>query len=86
MSKLKDTLKKVDSERVYSLTEIVKSGLIPFIKSYHTAYKVVLENQALPKTQRTLDASIIGEGKARTIRIKGKDLQKYLEANADRIS
>ena len=85
MTNLKETLAKVETEKVYSLTEVVKKGLIPFIKSYHTAYKAVLEDQALPRTQRTLDADIIGEGKARTIRIRGANLKKYLEANADRV-
>lgn len=83
MIKLKEALNAVEP-KTYSLTEIVKKGLIPFIKSYHTAYKAVLEDQALPRTQRTLDADIIGEGKARTIRITGANLQTYLQANASR--
>ncbi len=76
----------VEAGKTYSLTEIVRKGLIPFIKSYHTAYKAVLEDQARNKKDQLLKAQIIGEGRARTIRIKGSDLQNYLEANKDRLA
>lgn len=75
----------VETEKVYSLNEIVRKGLIPFIKSYHTAYKAVLEDQMKPKKDQLLRAQIIGEGRARTIRIKGKHLQQYLDANRNRL-
>lgn len=80
--KLDKALKTIESERIYSLTEIVKSGLIPHIKSYPTAYRAVLEDQIKPEAQRTLNATIIGEGRARTIRIKGANLIAYLKATA----
>ncbi len=85
MTKLNDALTAIEEKRVYSLSEIVTSGLIPFIKSYHTAHKAVLEDRALPRTQRTLNADIIGEGQARTIRIVGKNIQKFLEANPNKL-
>lgn len=72
-------------DKTYSLSEIVRKGLIPFIKSYHTAYKVVLEDLAKPKKDQLLRAQVIGEGRARTIRIEGKNLERYLEANKDRL-
>lgn len=73
------TIAKIEPEKVYSLTEIVKAGLIPPIKSYPTAYRAVLEDRALPESERTLNATIIGEGRARTIRITGKNLIAYLQ-------
>lgn len=77
---LKKALETIEPERVYSLTEIVKAGLIPPIKSYPTAYRAVLEDKAKPEADRTLNATIIGEGRARTIRITGKNLIAYLQA------
>jgi len=77
---LKKALAAIDPEKVYSLTEIVKAGLIPPIKSYPTAYRAVLEDKAKPEAERTLNANIIGEGRARTIRITGKNLLAYLQA------
>jgi len=76
---IKKTIEKIEDDRVYSLTEIVKKGLIPPVKSYPTAYRIILEDKAKPKTERTIDADIIGEGRARTIRIKGANLKKHLE-------
>lgn len=76
----KTAISKIDAERVYSLTEIVRAGLIPPVKSYPTAYRIVLEDKAKPEVERTLDADIIGEGRARTIRIMGKNLIAYLQS------
>lgn len=78
-------METIEIEKTYSLTEIVRKGLIPFIKSYHTANKAVLEDAAKPKKDQLLRAQIIGEGRARTIRIKGENLQRFVQANADRI-
>lgn len=77
---VKKALATIEPERVYSLTEIVRAGLIPPIKSYPTAYKAVLEDLAKPEDKRTIKANIIGDGRARTIRITGKNLTAYLEA------
>lgn len=79
--KLAKALTTIEPERVYSLTEIVRSGLMPHIKSYPTAYRAVLEDQIKPEAQRTLNANIIGDGRARTIRITGANLIAYLKAN-----
>lgn len=70
----------IEDNKQYSLTELVKNRLFGNIKSYHTAHKVVLEDLAKPKKDRTLDALVIGEGRAKTIRIKGSNLKKYLES------
>lgn len=77
----KKALATVKPERVYSLTEIVRAGLLP-VKSYPTAYRIVLEDKAKPEGTRTLDAAIIGDGRARTIRITGKNLITYLQSVA----
>ncbi len=71
-------IKKIDQNRVYSLTELVRAGLIPPVKSYPTAYRIVLEDLAKAPTARVLNAQIIGEGRGRTIRIRGADLVDYL--------
>lgn len=71
-------LQKIETERVYSLTEIIKAGLMPPIKSYPTALRIVLEDLARPENDRTINATIIGDGHARTIRIKGSNLIAYL--------
>lgn len=69
---------QIDTERTYSLSEIVKLGLVPGIKSYPTLHAEVLRDAAKPPKQRVLDATIIGEGRARVIRIKGENLQNYV--------
>jgi len=77
--------KKIEAEKLYSLNETVRNGLIPWIKSYQTLYKEVLVDQALPEAERTINAQIIGEGNSRTIRIMGENWIKYLEANKDKL-
>ena len=68
---------QIDTEKVYSLSEIAKLKLVPGIKSYQTLHAEVLRDAAKPQKQRTLDATIIGEGRARVIRIKGENIIKY---------
>jgi hypothetical protein len=82
---LKEALRKVEAEKMYSLTEIAKKHLIPHAKSYPTAYRIVLEDQTLPEDKQTIKAQILGEGKARTIRIKGENLIAYLRKNKERV-
>lgn len=83
---LKDALARVQPDRTYSLTEIAREGLVPFIKSYHTLYKKVLEDKTLPKTKRLIDATILGEGKGRSIHISGERLRAYLKAHSAQIA
>ena len=73
-------METIELNKTYSLNEIVRKKLIPFIKSYQTAKTAVLEDAAKPKKDQLLKAQIIGEGRARTIRIKGADLQSFIEA------
>jgi len=79
MTNIQNTIAKIEPERVYSLTELVRKGLIPPIKSYPTANRAVLEDRVKPEAERTLNAQIIGEGRGRTIRIEGRNLIKYLQ-------
>lgn len=74
----KKALGKIEPARIYSLTEVVRNGFLP-VKSYPTAYRIVLEDKAKPEAERTLNATIIGEGRARTIRITGENLIKHLQ-------
>jgi len=83
--KIEKVISAVEPEKTYSLTEIAKKKLIPYAKSYPTAYRIVLEDLALPEEERTLKAQILGDGKARTIRIKGEDLITYLRKNSKKV-
>lgn len=69
---------QIQKDKVYSLSEIVRLGLVPDIKSYPTLHAEVLRDAAKPPRQRVLDAMIIGDGRARVIRIKGENLEAYL--------
>lgn len=73
---------QIEKNKVYSLTEIVKKGLVPDIKSYPTLHAEVLRDAAKPARERVLKATIIGEGRARVIRILGADLAAYVKARA----
>lgn len=69
----------IEKNRIYSLSEIVRLQLVPGIKSYPTLHAEVLRDAAKPPKQRVLDAMIMGEGKARVIRIKGENLAHYVK-------
>lgn len=70
---------QIEPKKVYSLSEIIRLKLVPGIKSYPTLHNEVLRDAAKPATQRVLDATILGEGRARVIRITGKNLQNYVD-------
>jgi len=80
MTLIKEAIEKIEPTKVYSLSELVRKGLIPPIKSYPTANRVVLEDKVKPEAEQLLKAQIIGEGRGRTIRIEGKNLIKYLQS------
>lgn len=69
---------QIDNNKVYSLSEIIRLQLVPGIKSYPTLHAEVLRDAARPPKQRVLDATILGEGKARVIRVKGENLKAYI--------
>lgn len=72
-------MQTIDNKKVYSLSEIVRLQLVPGIKSYPTLHAEVLRDAAKPVKERLLNATIIGEGRARVIRIEGKNLAKYVD-------
>lgn len=72
-------MQTIDNTKVYSLSEIVRLQLVPGIKSYPTLHAEVLRDAAKPTKERLLNATIIGEGRARVIRIEGKNLARYVE-------
>lgn len=77
-------MQTIENDRVYSLSEIVRLKLVPDIKSYPTLHAEVLRDAAKPVKERVLNATIIGEGRARVIRIKGANLAAYVEERLNR--
>ena len=75
---------EIEQTKIYSLSEIVKKQLVPGIKSYPTLHAEVLRDAARPVKDRVLNATIIGEGRARVIRIAGKNLQVYVDGRASK--
>jgi len=71
-------MQHIENDKYYSLSEVVRLQVVPGIKSYPTLHNEVLRDNAKPASKRTLDALIIGEGRGRTIRIKGSNLKKYI--------
>ena len=67
-------------DKEYHLSEIVKQGLLPNAKTYHTARKIVLEEFMMPKSKRILKATIYGNGNRRAIKILGKNLAEYIKS------
>lgn len=75
-------MKEIQQNKWYSLAEMVENKLFPWIKSYQAYRNIILGDKMLPKNQRKLDAVILGEGRAKIIRIKGSNIISYL-ANHD---
>lgn len=71
---------QIEKTKVYSLSEIIKKGLVPGIKSYPALHAEVLRDAAKPPKQQVLKATILGDGRARVIRIYGADLENYIKA------
>lgn len=70
----------IQKDKVYSVNEVVKSGLIPKWRNNITAVKACYEDLVKPKKDRLLDAEIRGEGTKKRIYIKGANLAKYAAA------
>jgi len=79
---MKNELKKIELDKLYSPTEIAREQLIPGIKSYPSVLKRVLEDDAKPKSKRTINAIKVGEGRGRKYFIQGRNLLAYIQAQA----
>ena len=72
--------KPIDPDKIYNPTEIARDELIPGVTSYPTVRNRVMDDLALPKNKRLLNAIKVGEGKGRAYLITGANLLKYLES------
>lgn len=66
----------IDPNHIYTLTDIVKQGLMPKAKSYATVHKRVMLDKI---SKDTLKVTIKGEGNNTKYLVLGKNLIKYLE-------
>lgn len=73
---------KIDPDKMYGLTEIFKAHYVPGIKSYNTLLKRVLEDEALPQNQKTINLIKAGEGRGRKYFILGRNLLRFIERQA----
>lgn len=80
---MKQERKEIELDRLYSPTEIAREQMMPGIKSYPSVLKRVLEDEAKPKSQRTIHAVKVGEGRGTKYFIKGRNLLAYIKANAN---
>lgn len=70
--------KKIDPNKIYSLTEIVREQFIPGLKCYPAIRNRVLEDLALSPNKRTINAIKVGEGRGSKYLIKGRDILKFI--------
>lgn len=75
-------MKQIEPDKLYNPTEIARDQLIPGIKSYPSVLKRILEDEALPKSKRTIHATKVGEGRGTKYFIQGRNLLAYIEAQA----
>lgn len=72
----------IDPNKIYSLTEIVREGFIPGIKSYPAVKNRIMDDEAKPASKRVINAIKVGEGRGRKYLIKGNNLLAYIDAQA----
>lgn len=65
----------------YSLSEVVREGLMGAGKSYFVCRNIVNEDRWNSDDKRLLNAEKKGQGVSTTYYIKGENLIKYLKAN-----
>lgn len=69
-------VKKIDGSKIYSLSEIVREGLIPGIDNIVKASRLV---KADKKTNKVLNASRVPRGENGVqYKVKGENIIKYL--------
>lgn len=67
--------KHIESDRWYSLLEVVNLGLFPWCKTVSSARRIIGEDK---KKDNVLKANIIGEGKSKRYHIQGKNISKFI--------
>lgn len=75
---MKKTVTELNPNKEYNLSELVKLSVFK-VKSYHACKNIVMHDLM---GDNILKARITGEGRGRSITLKGANVLKYLEANA----
>ncbi len=76
MAIIEKTIKKIDSEREYSLSDMLVDRLFPWTNDFRSVRKMVGKDAIGENVLKTM---VTGEGRGRQYRIKGKNIIKFLE-------
>lgn len=77
---------EIIDDKLYALGEIATKRIVPGMRSYNTLRKEVFNDLEKPKKSRTIDALVIGDGKHRTIRVKGENLKKLINIQKKKLT
>lgn len=69
----------INEEKTYSVLELFKMGAFEGIKDYRTCIRRVLEDSAKGRNS-VLKPTILGEGQAKRIYIKGSNFIEYTKS------
>lgn len=72
------TIAKIDASKDYSLSEIVKGGLMGTGKSYFVCKTIINEERWQPESERLLKAEKRGNSVGTVYYIKGQNLINFL--------
>ncbi len=71
-----NTIKKIDPEREYNLSNIITDAIFPWARDIRTVRKIVMRDHG---GEKVLRAKITGSGRSLEYRIKGENIIKFLE-------
>lgn len=75
---MKETIKKIDPNKDYNLSEIVKNELMGKNKSYFICKNIINDDKWLSAKQQVLKAERRGTSVGTTYFVKGQNLINYL--------
>lgn len=72
---IKNTIKKIDPEREYNLSNIKAEAIFPWAKHIRTVRKIVMRDHG---GEKVLKAKITGSGRSLEYRIKGSNIINFI--------
>jgi len=72
---LKDTIKKIEPEKTYDISEMVEVGMFWWVKDFRSYISIIMNDY---RNEKIMQTKITGEGRGIRYEIKGRNIINFI--------
>ena len=72
---LKDTIKKIEPEKTYDISEMVEVGMFWWVKDFRSYISIIMHDY---RNEKIMQTKITGEGRGIRYEIKGRNIINFI--------